>query len=71
MDNILRKNGTCVYHLCYETGDLEKTVQELRKQNYIPLGPKKESLINSGDVIFLYHKDNVIIELLEVRDGKR
>lgn len=66
IDKIVEKNGTSVYHLCFETDHIDRTVEELRAQQYIPVGIKKKSLIDGGDVIFLYHTDNVLIELLEV-----
>lgn len=65
VDSIIEKNGTSVYHLCYETEDMDKTVSEMRDQGYIPIGTKKESLIDGKKVLFLYHIDNVMIELLE------
>lgn len=67
IDKIVEKNGTCVYHLCFETDNIDFTIEELRKQYYIPTGRKKKSLIDNGEVIFLYHTDNVMIELLEVK----
>lgn len=66
IEQILKKNGTSVYHLCFETKSIEDTVQELRRQHYLPIGEKKESVIGGRNVIFLYHPDNVMIELLEV-----
>lgn len=65
IDNILKKNGTCLYHLCYETPDLDKAVGTLRKQGYLPVSVRKRSLIGGRDVIFLYHPDSVMIELVE------
>ena len=65
VDKILEKNGTCVYHLCYESDDFEKEFLELRQQGYIPTGLKKPSLIDGRNVVFLWHMYNVLIELLE------
>lgn len=61
---ILKKNGTTVYHLCFETENIDETVAELRKQGYLPTGKKRPSLIEGRDVIFLYHRFNCLIELL-------
>lgn len=70
IDKIVEKNGTCVYHLCYETSDIDKTAIEMRKQHYNPIGIKRKSLINDGNVLFLYHENNVMIELLEVKEDE-
>ncbi len=66
IDKIIEKNGTCVYHLCYETHDIETDINRFREQHYIPVGAKKPSLIDGKEVIFLYHPDNVMIELLDM-----
>ncbi len=39
----------------------------MQNQGYIPTGPKRRSVIDGRDVVFLYHIDNCLIELL---DGK-
>ena len=61
---ILKRNGTTVYHLCFETENIDETVSELRKQGYLPTSKKQPSLIDGRDVIFLYHRSNCLIELL-------
>jgi hypothetical protein len=65
VDKIVEKNGTCVYHLCFETSDIDETVKKFRELQYLPIGSKKPSLIEGKKVIFLYHTDNVMIELVE------
>jgi methylmalonyl-CoA/ethylmalonyl-CoA epimerase len=65
IDKIVKKNGTSVYHLCYETSDIDAAVRQFREQRYLPIGIKKPSLIDGKDVVFLYHTDNVMIELIE------
>jgi methylmalonyl-CoA/ethylmalonyl-CoA epimerase len=66
IDKIVEKNGTSVYHLCYETPDIDAAVADFRMQHYLPIGVKKPSLMDGRNVIFLYHQDNVMIELVEV-----
>ena len=66
IDKIVAQNGTSIYHICYETRNLEQTIVELREQGYLPIGKKKKSLIDGQNVIFLYHKDNFMLELLEM-----
>ncbi|MDE6025349.1 MAG: VOC family protein [Lachnospiraceae bacterium] len=65
VDKIIERNGTCVYHLCYEVEDIDTSVQELRVKGYFPTGRKTKSVIDGRDVIFLFHADNCLIELLE------
>ena len=65
IDKVIARNGTCVYHLCYEVDDIEAAVQKLRKEGYFPTGEKTRSVIGGRFVIFLFHTDNCLIELLE------
>lgn len=65
VNKILERNGTCVYHLCYEVEDIDKSIQELRKQGYLPIGEKTKSVIDDRDIVFLFHSDNCLIELLD------
>jgi len=64
----IEKNGTCLYHLCYETDNLDAEIQNFRKRGYIPICKKTKSLIDEKDVIFLYHRDSCLIELLDCAD---
>ena len=68
IQNIIRKNGTCAYHLCYAVDDIDEAVSIMRRDGYIPTGEKRKSVIDGRDVIFLYHPHNCLIELL---DGKK
>lgn len=45
---LLQKNGTCLYHLCYETENIDAAVQELRKDGYLPVSKEKTSVISGG-----------------------
>ena len=65
VDKIVAKNGTSVYHLCYEVDNIKKAVNEMRADGYIPISTAKSSLIEGRNVIFLFNADNVMIELLE------
>lgn len=68
IDKIIKKNGVSVYHLCYETGDIDEAVKKFREQGYLPVGSRKPSLIGGKDVIFMYHMNMVMIELVEVKN---
>lgn len=63
--NLLKKNGTCVYHLCYEVEDIDRAVLKMRKDGYIPTSQKRKSIIGGRNVVFLYHPHNCLIELLD------
>ncbi len=65
VQNLLKKNGTCVYHLCYEVEDIDEALSQMREDGYIPTCEKTKSVIGGRDVIFLYHPHNCLIELLE------
>lgn len=65
IQEILKKNGTSLYHLCFEAENIDDTIAKLRAQGYLPTGRKQPSLIEGRNVIFLYHSHNCLIELLE------
>lgn len=62
--NTLAKIGVSTYHICYEVDDMDAVVKQLRSQGYIPVTRRLKSTIDGRDVIFLYHKSNCLIELL-------
>jgi len=64
--NILKKVGVSAYHFCYETDNLQKTIEDLEKQDFRMLvEPVKAVAFNNRKISFLYHIDNGLIELLE------
>jgi len=64
--NILKKVGVSAYHFCYETDNLQKTIEDLEKQDFrILVEPVKAVAFNNRKISFLYHIDNGLIELLE------
>ena len=66
VSNILKKVGVSAYHFCYETDSLQKTIQNLEKQDFKMLvEPVKAIAFNDRKISFLYHLDNGLIELLE------
>ncbi len=65
VNRLLEKNGTCVYHLCYETDDIDREAARLRKQGYVPAGRKTKAVLDGRHVIFLFHTDNCLIELMD------
>ena len=64
---ILRKNGTTPYHICYEVNEMEATIKQLRKKRYLIVSkPKKAVAIDGRKVAFLYNSEVGLIELLEI-----
>ena len=62
-----KKIGVSPYHICYHVKNIDKTVQKLREQGYIPTGAKQKApAIDNHDAIFLYHPHAGIIELVEI-----
>lgn len=64
--NILKKVGNSPYHICYEVGDLDGKVKELRSKGYLPIQmPQAAVGIENRRVAFLVNKDIGMIELVE------
>lgn len=64
----LDKIGNTPYHICYETNDIETTINELRQQRYKVIEKPSEAIaLNNQSVAFLYHPKYGLLELLEVK----
>jgi len=64
--NILKKAGVSAYHFCYETDDLQKTVEDLEKQDFrLLVEPVQAIAFNNRKISFLYHIEIGLIELVE------
>jgi methylmalonyl-CoA/ethylmalonyl-CoA epimerase len=54
------------YHICYTVDDIDKTVSCLKQENFKIIQPRLKAPAFAGnDVVFLYHRDIGIIELLQ------
>jgi methylmalonyl-CoA epimerase len=63
---IVARSGGGLYHLCFETDDLDAEFQRLRKQGFIPTGPPRPAVAFGGRrVVFLFHRTTQLIELVE------
>lgn len=63
--DVLKKNGTTPYHICYSVDDLDSAIKDLRKKRYIVVSkPKPANAIEGNRVAFLYHKAMGLIELV-------
>lgn len=68
IQNYLGKIGNTPYHLCYETEDIETSVNELRKQRYLLIeAPSEAVAIDDRRVAFLYNPKYGLLELLETK----
>ena len=64
--NILNIVGTSAYHFCYEVDNLDESIDQLRKKRFILMVKPVEAVAFEGRrICFLYHKETVLIELLE------
>jgi len=64
--NLLKKHGNIPYHICYETNDINATMEELIKSGFVPLGTVAEApaIGTNADVAFLISRDIGLIELV-------
>ena len=64
--NILKKAGVSAYHFCYETNNMQETIEDLEKQDFkLLVEPVKAIAFNNRKISFLYHINIGLIELLE------
>ena len=64
--SLLKKQGNSPYHICYETDNLKKEIEDLNNNGFVIISDLlKAPAINNKKVIFLYKKDIGLIELIE------
>jgi methylmalonyl-CoA/ethylmalonyl-CoA epimerase len=67
VSRVLQKNGTTPYHLCYSTGNMGKTILQLRELKFLVIGPIVQAIaLNNQKICFLYNRDYGLIELVEI-----
>jgi methylmalonyl-CoA/ethylmalonyl-CoA epimerase len=65
VNQIIKKNGTTPYHICFEVDDLDQSLKELKKQRYIEIvKPVPAVAFNNRLVCFLYKPSMGLVELL-------
>ncbi len=63
---IVNKNGSSLYHICYEVEQLESTIEQLQKQGFLLRHKPVPAVAFKGKKIaWLYHFSLGLIELLE------
>jgi methylmalonyl-CoA/ethylmalonyl-CoA epimerase len=66
VDKYLRKNGNIAYHFCYETPDIQASIEWLQGRNYmLVLAPTPAIAFQNRPIAFLYNGDAGLIELLQ------
>lgn len=61
-----RHHGACPYHICYEVANIDLVIQELKERKFKVIKKKSKAMaIDNKNVVFLYHKNVGIIELVE------
>ncbi|WP_276929320.1 VOC family protein [Herbinix luporum] len=67
LSKMLKKNGSMPYHICYETDNLENSIQSLQKKGYFLIQPCAIApALNNKKVAFLMNTSVGIIELVEI-----
>lgn len=68
VNNMMKRYKNLAYHICYETNNIEETIENLIANNYMVISPlAKASAIGNRKVAFLAHADVGMIELVESR----
>jgi methylmalonyl-CoA/ethylmalonyl-CoA epimerase len=73
IDSIMRSNamGRIVpYHLCFETEDLDEVTGTLRDKRFVIAAQRSPAPALGGEVVFMFHKNVGMIELLERTNTK-
>ncbi len=64
--NLLKKNGTGPYHICYQVDHLPSAIDEWKKKGFFEIAEPQEAVALSGrKVAFLTGRNIGMIELLE------
>lgn len=69
ISRILDGSGGGLYHLCYETPDLDAEFKRLHAHGFVATGPPQPAVAFGGRrVMFLYHRVAQVIELVETQE---
>ncbi len=65
VNKLLKKNGVCPYHLCYEVEDIDKAYDEMVEEGFIPLFRPVEAVAFGGRLIcYMYKQEVGYVELV-------
>ena len=66
VSHIIKKNGPCLYHTGYLVKDINNSIRELRKEEFIMISKLVAATAFDGKLIcFLFHKNIGLIELIQ------
>ncbi len=66
VSDILRKRGNSPYHICFVTDNIEKEIERLCKEGFMPLEKPAPAVAFGGKrVCFLFHRAMGLMELVE------
>ena len=64
--NIISKSGNGFYHVCYETNDIEKSIEKLRDLGFmLRHKPVPATAFSGRKIAWLYNRSFGLVELLE------
>ena len=68
VSGLVKRLGNSPYHICYETEDIERAVEELSGSGYVVVNPPKVApAIDGRRVAFLMSASVGLIELVEIQ----
>jgi len=63
--NVLKK-GTHLYHICFEVENIEKALENARKQGALVVSkPSRAKLFKGRRIAFIFTRDKYLVEFLE------
>ena len=66
MNKIVKKSGSCFYHVCFEVDNIDESVNDLRNSGYLLRHkPVKAKAFGGRKIAWMYHRDIGLVELLE------
>lgn len=66
VNDLLKKNGSGPYHICYHCEDIEASMEEMRSKGFVPAGDIQPApAIDGRRVVFMFSRTMGIIELVE------
>jgi hypothetical protein len=67
IDRMLKRSGSLIYHLCYWSSDVERSIRKMESAGLeiLPLGPAKEALLFDGIEVSFFSITGVgVIEII-------
>ncbi len=68
VSNILKRSGVTPYHMCYEVDDIEKAMEDLYEEGFVPLFMPVEAVAMGGrKICYMRSLEVGTIELVEAQ----